>query len=252
MELALKYLLRVALLCWSCLAQADELPDMLTQLTVMTEDYPPLNYLENGELTGASAEILHLVYTKLGVPFPDIEVLPWSRAYHLLQTDRPGMLFTMSRTSARENLFQWAGPTHASRTFLVTYGDSGIDRYDPATEHDLPVVAVKSDVTQYAMQELGYPETKIELVDSNTTLFHMLLNKREQLFSVADSPFGVIRKTEDFRDFPFVVLATTRNSQGYFAFSQAVDPAVVRAFQQALDSVRDEQLAILSKYGLNY
>jgi polar amino acid transport system substrate-binding protein len=122
-----------------------------------------------------------LIYEELDLPFPDIDVLPWTRAYHLLQTDNPSVLFTMSRTAAREELFQWVGPTHASRTFLITYEGSGIEQYDPVTQHDLPVVAVKSDVTQYAMQELGYPEVKIQLVDSNTTLFHMLLNKREGL-----------------------------------------------------------------------
>lgn len=233
-------------------ASASELEALFADLQIFTEDYPPLNYLEDGELKGVSVEILALVYEELGMPMPDVDVVPWPRGYAIAQRDEPVMLFTMSRTEARESLFQWAGHTHASRTYLVTYEGSGIDTYDPALQQDEMVLAIRTDVTQYVMEELGYPTEKLFLVDSNDAMFRAISKRRMKLMSIADSPFRTMRAHEDFQDFPFVVLATTRESQGHFAFSPGVDSALVKAFQNALDNVRDEQKAILKRYGINF
>ena len=231
---------------------AQNLTQAFSDVKLITEDYPPLNYLDQGQLTGASVEILRLVYRQLALPAPKVEVMPWARGYHLAQSDYPYLLFTMSRTAAREDLFQWAGHTHASQTFLVTFTGSGIDQYDPTTVHDDRIVAIKSDVTELALKELNYPADKIDLVDSNATLFHMLKNQRAPLYSVADSALLTLSKQADYNDYGVVILATTRKSRGYFAFSKAVNPMVVSAFQAALEQVRDEQRVILKKYGLNY
>jgi polar amino acid transport system substrate-binding protein len=246
---------RIAVLVFavmSAFASTEELSSQFSELRILTEDYPPLNYLENGKLTGASTEILALVYEQLGLPFPEVEVMPWPGAYHLAQTNQPIMLFTMSRTATREDKFQWAGQTHASRTYLVTYEGSGIDEYDPKTQRDESILAIRSDVTQYVLEELGYPTEKLDLVDSNEKMIRMFSNQREKLMSIADSPFNTLKKTDEFKDFPFKVLTTTRESQGHFAFSLGVDPALVAAFQSGLEQVRDEQKKILEKYDMNY
>jgi len=178
--------------------------------------------------------------------------MPWARAYHLAQSNLPYVLFTMSRTSAREDLFQWAGPTHASQTFLVTYDGSGIEQYDPKLQQEHRVIAIKSDVTEYALKELAYPEDKIDLIDSNATLIHMLLNRRADLFSISDSALMTLAKDPDADKYAVKVLALTRKSHGYFAFSKAIDPEVVEAFQAALDKIHSQQLLILEKYDMNY
>ena len=236
----------------STLSWSADMPGRFSQLRILTEDYPPLNYLEEGRLTGASTEILELVYQELGLDMPEIEIMPWPRAYHLAQSQDPIMLFTMSRTAAREKLFQWAGHTHASRTFLFTYEGSGIESYDPKVEHSERIVAVQSDVTQAVLLELGYPEDMIDLVDSNETMFRVFKNYRTKLISVSASPLQAFEDREEFKDFPFLNLITTREIPGHFAFSFGVESETVAAFQAALDNVREEQKAILKKYGLDY
>jgi polar amino acid transport system substrate-binding protein len=236
----------------STLSWSADMSGQFSQLRILTEDYPPLNYLEDGHLTGASTEILKLVFDELGLDMPEIEVMPWPRAYHLAQSQDPFMLFTMSRTAAREELFQWAGHTHASRTYLYTYEGSGVERYDPKVDQTERVVAVQSDVTQAVLLELGYPEDMIDLVDSNETMFRIFKNHRTKLISVSASPLQAFQEREEFQNFPFKRLAITREIPGHFAFSFGVDPDVVAAFQSALDNVREEQKVILQKYGLDY
>jgi polar amino acid transport system substrate-binding protein len=252
LEICLKRVIVVLTVLLSSFSWSAELRGQFSQLRILTEDYPPLNYLEEGRLTGASTEILELVYQKLGFDLPEIEVMPWPRAYHLAQSQDPFMLFTMSRTAAREELFQWAGHTHSSRTYLYTYKGSGIESYDPKVDHSERIVAVQSDVTEAVLLELGYPEDVIDLVDSNETMFRIFKNHRTKLISVSASPLQAFQEREEFQNFPFVRLAITREIPGHFAFSHGVDPEVVAAFQSALDSVREEQKAILKKYGLDY
>jgi polar amino acid transport system substrate-binding protein len=245
-----RYLLIAIVITGSVLA--EDTYEEIRNLSVISEQYAPLNFKEGTEVGGLSVEILQLIYEQLDVPFPDIEFMPWARGFHLAQSEQPVMLFTMSRTPAREDMFQWVGHTHTARTFLVTWQGSGISRYDPTSEHSERILAVASDITEYVLKEMGYPEQKIDTVDSNEIMFNMASKKRVKLLSVSEARFNEMRTSEAFSDITFEVLAVTREIRGHFAFSKAVNPEVVQAFQDALDTVRSEQKAILTRYEFNY
>lgn len=245
-----RYLLLAFLVSTSVLAQ--DLREDILNLQVISEQYAPLNYEEDGVFGGLSIEILQLIYKELDMPFPKIEFMPWARGFHLAQSDQPVMLFTMSRTAAREDMFQWVGHTHTARTFLVTWAGSGIESYDPLTQHSERILAVASDVTEYVLKEINYPEQKIDTVDSNEIMFNMASKKRVKLLSVSEARYIELKDSDDFSHIDFQVLATTREIKGHYAFSKAVNPEVVQRFQEALDSVRAQQKAILSRYPFNY
>jgi polar amino acid transport system substrate-binding protein len=78
-------------------------------LLIATEDAPPLNYLENGELIGPSADLVRALAQRAEVPVI-IEVLPWARAYQQA-LDRPdNCVFSTTITEQRRPLFKWVGP----------------------------------------------------------------------------------------------------------------------------------------------
>ena len=52
------------------------------ELTILTENLPPLNYLKNGKLVGSSVEIVQEIQKRLGSQEP-IQVYPWARAYQM-------------------------------------------------------------------------------------------------------------------------------------------------------------------------
>ena len=59
---------------------------------IMTEEYPPFNFMEEGKLTGLSTEVVQQLAKKIGHP-EKIEMLPWARAYGLiLQEMVPSLL----------------------------------------------------------------------------------------------------------------------------------------------------------------
>lgn len=94
-------------------------------LTVMTENYPPLNYLADGKAGGPSVEIVQLIMDRLGTN-SEIKVLPWARAYMLTRETENHILFSMTRIESREDLFKWVGPLAVKRHAFYTAEGSGI------------------------------------------------------------------------------------------------------------------------------
>ncbi len=94
-------------------------------LTVMTEDYPPLNFLKDGKAQGPSVEVVRLIMKEAGED-GTIQVLPWARAYMLTSNQENHILFSMTRIESREKLFKWVGPLAIKHHAFYLLRDSGI------------------------------------------------------------------------------------------------------------------------------
>ena len=88
------------------------------ELTILTENLPPLNYLENGQLIGPSVEIVKEIQKRVDSSEP-IHVLPWARAYRMALEEKNVVLFGTTQTKARQDLFKWVGPLAMKRDILV-------------------------------------------------------------------------------------------------------------------------------------
>lgn len=93
--------------------QAVDIPNF----KIMTENYPPFN-MENkdGKLVGIGVEVFTEMLKRVGSSQTkeDFELMPWSRAYNIVQTKKNSVLFTTSRTKEREELFKWVGPLNTA------------------------------------------------------------------------------------------------------------------------------------------
>jgi polar amino acid transport system substrate-binding protein len=95
------------------------------ELTILTENLPPLNYLENGVLVGPSVEIVKEIQKRVGSQEP-IQVYPWARAYKMAIETKNVILFGMTYTDVRKDKFKWIGPLATKRDILVAKKGSGI------------------------------------------------------------------------------------------------------------------------------
>lgn len=86
-------------------------------ITIMTEDYPPFNYMENAKIKGLSTEIVKELQKRTKTKGA-IKILPWPRAYKTLQSKNDCMLYSIARTKDRENQFKWVGPIMENKIFL--------------------------------------------------------------------------------------------------------------------------------------
>ena len=95
------------------------------ELTILTENLPPLNYVDNGVLVGPSVEIVREIQRRVGSEEP-IQVYPWARAYKMALEEENVVLFGMTYTKVREDKFKWVGPLATKRDILVAKKGSGI------------------------------------------------------------------------------------------------------------------------------
>ncbi len=71
------------------------------KLTLVTSEYPPFEYTENGVARGLSVEIVQAVFRQMGQPI-EIKAFPWKRALFMIQGGSADAAFTTNRTSERE------------------------------------------------------------------------------------------------------------------------------------------------------
>ena len=100
-------------------------PVFSKQLTILTENLPPLNYLRNGVLVGPSVEIVKEIQRRIG-SHEEIRVYPWARAYKIALEDENVVLFGTTYTKVRHDKFKWIGPLATKRDILVAKKGSGI------------------------------------------------------------------------------------------------------------------------------
>lgn len=94
-------------------AAAINLSGAEPELTVVTENWRPYNYLENNEVKGESTEIVKKVLDRAGIRYT-ISVYPWSRAYYMASKNKNVLIYTIIRIPQRESLFKWIRPVGRS------------------------------------------------------------------------------------------------------------------------------------------
>ena len=81
-------------------------------LRVITEEWPPFNYRENGQAAGLGVEMVKALLAESGLssessPHVRIEFQPWNRAYATALNTPNVLLFTLGRNPDRESSFHW-------------------------------------------------------------------------------------------------------------------------------------------------
>ena len=75
-------------------------------LRVVTEEWPPYNHTENGEVVGLATDAVRAVLDRAGIDYT-IECLPWARAYGLALNDPNVLIYSILKVGDREPLFKW-------------------------------------------------------------------------------------------------------------------------------------------------
>jgi len=100
----------------SCLASlsafADAPPASLAGLTFITEEYPPYNYLQAGEIKGTSVDLLEamLAHTSTPLKRDTIRYFPWVRGYEIALNRPNTVLFSTTRPLPESHAFTGLAP----------------------------------------------------------------------------------------------------------------------------------------------
>lgn len=213
------------------LALIGSQPAFCDELTVLTEDLPPLNYIDNGVLVGPSVEIVREIIKRLGSK-EQIQVYPWARAYKMAIEEKNVVLFGMTYTEVRRDKFKWVGPLAIKRDILVGRKKSGIKINTLEDAKKVRRIGTLLDDTRGRMLErLGF--TNIEPVTDEKLNAQKLAIERIDLWAYKIPGLRTVCDLAgvDYREFEEVY--SLREIELMIAFSKKTPDAIVTRWDEA-------------------
>ncbi len=182
-------------------------------IMVVTESWPPYNYMEGETVKGFSTEVARETLKRAGIK-AKIRLMEWKSAYHLAETQPNTLIFTMARTEKREKKFKWIGPLAPRRVNLyklkkhhrIQIGSlEDIKKYrisitaQDAMQHYLISLGLEVGKQIYSVrrQELGVRmlfADRVDLITGNDLTLAMLLNQEGYRFSELQHVYDLIDK----------------------------------------------------------
>jgi len=220
------------------------------KILFMTEIYPPANYIENGELKGASVDILKLIWQEMNVNEQEIIVLPWARAYENILSHKNYALFSMSRSKSREKLFKWVGPIFVSTHVLVglSRNQLKINNIDDAKKYRIG--ALINDISETALLDLGFPRENIESLTDISANIQKLMNGRLDLLCQSEESYRDLAGKFGYKLSDFKVYAVVNEIPNYYAFNINTPDEIIEKYQNALNKIDAKRRIIVEKYNM--
>ncbi|TGN38688.1 substrate-binding periplasmic protein [Marinobacter confluentis] len=83
-------------------------------IEVVTSEYPPYEYLRDGEVVGDDTRIIRRVLAEMGYQ-ANIRILPWARAEQLARNGRADMLYSLTFSETRDRHYYFTAPINAAQ-----------------------------------------------------------------------------------------------------------------------------------------
>lgn len=223
----------------------------LTDYDIMTETYPPYNFKQDGQLKGIAVEMLLAASRKgnLGLSRDDVRLLPWARGYENVQNDPKTMLFSTTRTKAREDLFRWVGPITETKVALIAQKGSDLS-FESESDYASPTIAVvRDDVAESLVRKQGATDGNLDITSQPEPAMRKLAAGRVDAWAYESNVAFWLLNSEDFDTDNYEIVDVLSESELYYAFHKEAPDQVVNSLQKAIDALSEkERQKILDEY----
>jgi len=208
------------------------------ELTIISEDSPPFNFIKDGVLTGSSTEVVREIMRRLNQT-ADIQVMTWARGYQLALKRPNVVLFSTARTKERENLFHWVGPIYKVR--FGFYAKKGTGPYLTCLDDAKKVSAIgtyKDDVREQLLKSQGF--TNLDSSKSPASNLKKLLSGRVDLWLYSNLGVSSIARQIGIDPGEVELVLPFKDYYAYIALSQGTPQVVAQEWQAALDEMKHD------------
>ena len=213
-------------------APAAAPPAPLT-LYIVGEPSPPAAMREGDDITGRETEKIRMLMQRSGTNYR-IDLLPWKRAYVLVQ-QRPDMcVYSMSRTPEREALFNWVGPTDEADWVFYGRAEQNLRLRTLEDARPLRIGTYAGDARDSFLRAHGF---NVDSTPNDATNPEKLLAHRIDLWAV-----GIRAGSGPLTQFAWsdrlVPVLTFNHINVYLACNRAVPDAVILQLNTTLATLR--------------
>lgn len=207
------------------------------ELEIMTEEFAPYGFYENGTLSGLTVDIVQEMLDSLQYAHR-IKVYPWARAFTDIKNKQGKVLFPMARTKDREKRFWWVGPLHSDSVYFYKRRGSAVHITTLDDAKKLHTILITRNFPQQTiLEEQGFrnlhfttkPEQDLRMLNADRgDLIVMGTAVIGELSKKVGIPVTTFEKTD-------VLLFQT---DLYIAFSKDIPKEEVARWQQVLDALK--------------
>jgi polar amino acid transport system substrate-binding protein len=235
----------IYLLSWSQLNKAEP-------LVVLTEAFYPMSYAYDGqeEVRGYATELVRAILEEADIEYT-LTLVPWARAMHTIDNRGGTLVYSMARTTAREEKYHWVGEIWPLRHYLYglrKYKDRLPTSIEDALEKSLEgslegsahlrIGVHRGDVVYDYLVGKGF-KNLIEVKDMEKNLF-LLHRDRVDLVPFADFALGISAAQKGYKVEDLLPLIDIHDIASVLsiALSKKTDPEIVAKLKQAYRTIR--------------
>jgi polar amino acid transport system substrate-binding protein len=206
-----------------------------TELTVLTENLPPGNFVRDGELVGSSVEIVKEIQKRVGSSV-EILVYPWARAYRMALEDENIVLFSMTYTEERHDKFKWVGPLATKRDILVAKKGSviKIDTLEDAKKVER-IGTLRDDTRERFLKQHEF--TNLESVSDEQLNARKLMRGRIDLWAYKIPGLKTVCELAGIDYDEVEEIYSLREIDISIAFSKKTSDAIVHTWRKAFNDM---------------
>lgn len=236
-NIALYLVLALALCGFSCSLKRND-------MKILTENYPPLSFEENGKVTGYGAEVVQAIQEELGTNVQPV-LLKWDEAYQRALKEKNVVLFTMEKTAEREGKFNFIGPLGNNTTYFYALADKEITITDlKDAKHAIGIATTTNWFTEQMLKDQGFTNL-LSNTDPLETI-KCLKESKAELGVFTDLTFPQLCMEAGFAPDAFKPVFELTHTEYYIAISKSTDPETVElwenAYKKLVDSGKIDQL----------
>ena len=205
------------------------------ELTILTENLPPLNYVRDNQLVGPSVEIVREIQKRVGST-AQIQVFPWARAYQMALERENVVLFGTTQTEARKTVFKWVGPLSTKSDILLARRDSGIviSQLEDAKKVGR-IGTLRDDTRERLLQSHGF--TNLESVSDEQNNAQKLALGRIDLWAYKKPGYKTVCELAGVDHEAFEEVYHLRKIAVSIAFSKKTSDVIVEQWKAAFDEM---------------
>ena len=207
-----------------------------SKLRILTEDWPPISYEENGKAQGMAVELVQAIQKDVGNQ-DAIEVVPWARGYKLLQDSPNTVLFTLIRNPEREKMFALLGPVARGNISLFVLQKSA-KSFSNLTEikNNATIAATRGTAFQTTLLQQGFHNV-VDVLNTEMGL-RLLLSGRVDILCDDSLTIADLLKNLQISGAHLKTAAVLQDYNLYLGFSPGTDVNSILQWKKSLEKIK--------------
>ncbi|EZP32416.1 substrate-binding periplasmic protein [Pseudomonas sp. RIT288] len=222
----------------ACLLSLLTLAADAADLQLLTDNHPPLHFQQGDHLVGYGVDVVRALAEQTGDRI-DLQQVPLLRALRTASETASTGVFTVLRTDERDERYQWVGPLIEVETALYARANNQppVKTLQQADQAGRISVPRKWLIYSYLQRQNLNNLDGVEPPEQMMRLFS--LGRTD--FVVSDTlSTAALARTQGMEPGRLQYQMSLMKQDTYIAFSLQTDPAQVKRWQQALDTLRAE------------